>query len=359
MPSNGPLRHIDKNRGIKEDEAVSVETFISVGENIHCTRIYKVGGLYVAATETGHAVRYKDGDTACELPVPDHFTQSADWENGKVKHCAVAMWQGLYGDEAARQAGIHYLQCLARRQEAAGATYLDINVDEFSTDVEERVNLMRWAIDIVQQAVAIPVSVDSSNIQILQAGLESCDAGRKRPMVNSVSLERADAVDVAVAAKAVVIASAAGEKDLPNAVEDRMANINAIMQRLRDAGMPLADIHVDPLVFPISTDGQNGVRFLDTVAAVRAQYGPEIHIVAGLSNVSFGMPERKLINQVFTSLALQRGADGGIVDPIQINKDVLNAIDENEERFQLARALLLGEDDFGMNFIMASREGKL
>ena len=99
--------------------------------------------------------------------------------------------------------------------------------------------------------------------------------------------------------------------------------------------------------------------FLDAVRLAREAYGPEIHVVAGLSNISFGMPNRKLINQVFSRLALESGADGGIVDPLQISPAILNALDPEAEPFQLARALLMGEDDFGMNFITAAREGKL
>ena len=94
------------------------------------------------------------------------------------------------------------------------------------------------------------------------------------------------------------------------------------------------------------------------MAAIRKQYGPEVHITGGLSNVSFGMPARKLINQVFTWLAVQAGADSGIVDPAHINGRILAALDQTTEAFQLAQALLTGQDEYGINFITASREGK-
>jgi 5-methyltetrahydrofolate--homocysteine methyltransferase len=203
------------------------------------------------------------------------------------------------------------------------------------------------------------MSIDSSNLEILQAGLEACDKSRGRPMVNSVSLERTQAIDVAAKHKAVIIASAAGESGLPNNTEERLANLDRLMPRLAKAGFTPGDIHVDPLVFPISVDGNNGKGFLDAVSAIRQKYGEDIHIVAGLSNVSFGMPARKIINQVFTWLAVEAGADGGIVDPLQINVKSLNSLDPKSEPFELARALLMGEDEFGMNFISASRDEKL
>lgn len=339
---------------------MQVEKFIAVGENIHCTRIYKVGGKFVKAQPDGSwAVCYRAGDETRKLPIPGHFVGGDDWSNGKVKHCAVAIWQGVYGEGDAQASGKDYIQQLARRQEAAGATYLDINVDEFSTDVDERVKLMQWTVDVTQQAVAIPMSIDSSNEVILKAGLASCDISRGRPMVNSVSLERQDAIAVAAAYNAVVIASAAGEEGLPANTDERMANLERLVPMLKASGMADADLHIDPLVFPISVNGRNGIGFLDAVAKVREIFGPEVHIVAGLSNVSFGMPGRKLINQVFTYMAVARGADGGIVDPMQINAGILSKLDPDAENVKLAKALLTGEDDFGMNYIAASREGKL
>ncbi len=338
---------------------MNINTFISVGENIHCTRIFKVGGKNAGPNAKGEQViTYKSGKDTRELPVPAVFVQGGDWANGKVKHCAVAIWQGNYGDAAGKAAGIEYLQALAKRQEAQGATYLDINVDEFSTDIPERIRLMKWTVDIVQQAVKIPMSIDSSNIEILRAGLASCDPARGRPMVNSVSLERVDAIRAVAEYKAVVIASAAGEKGMPANTDERLANVARLMTHLKAAGFDLPAIHIDPLVFPISVDAENGNRFLDAVAALRKTYGPAIHIVAGLSNISFGMPNRKLINQVFSWLAVEKGADGGIVDPAQIGKEILNGLDPQAKEFKLAVDLLTGKDEYGMAFIEAFRGGE-
>ncbi len=336
---------------------MQVDCFIGVGENIHCTRIYKVGGKYCQPNaQGGHDLVYQDGKDTRRLPVPAAFTGQADWQAGRVKHCAVALWQGNYGGDAERAQAVDYLHTLARQQAAAGATYLDINVDEFSTDTAERVRLMQWTVGVVQQAVSIPMSIDSSNQEILQAGLQAASvAGRARPMVNSVSLERTSAIEVAARHGAVVIASAAGETGLPSTPEERLANFARLFPRLQAAGFALSDIHADPLVFPISTDGENGKRFLATVRAVRETYGPAIHIVAGLSNVSFGMPQRSLINQVFAHLAVEAGADGGIVDPLQINACILSKLDTAAEDYKLARALLLGDDEYGMNYIAAFR----
>lgn len=337
-----------------------MKKLIVVGENIHCTRVYKVGGNFVRQVEPGrYAIAYGGKGGSRFLPIPPRFLETADWAAGKLKHCAVAVWQGLYGDAQGQAAAIDYLHHLAARQEAAEASFLDVNVDEFSTDIAERCRAVRWVVDVVQAGSRLPLSIDSSNPAILRAGLEACDQGRGRPMVNSVSLERKESIPVAAEFKAVVIASAAGEKDLPRNTAQRLANIGSLMPLLAAAGITGDRVYLDPLVFPVATDSNNAQSFLEAVAAIRRTYGPGIHITGGLSNVSFGMPTRKLINQVFTWLAVEVGADSGILDPLQMNSTILAAVDTTTEPFRLAKALLTGEDLFGVEFITAHREGKL
>ena len=193
----------------------------------------------------------------------------------------------------------------------------------------------------------------------MRAGLEACDQARARPMINSISLERITLLPMMAEFKPAVVASAAGEDDLPATVEARLANLERLIPQLTQQGLEFGAIHIDPLVFTISTDSANGRMFLDSVKAIRSKYGSDIRIIGGLSNISFGMPNRKLINQVFTDLAIEYGLDGGIVDPIQINLQSLQNMDKNSEAYSLARALLMGEDEFGMDFITAHREGRL
>ncbi|MBN2302683.1 MAG: dihydropteroate synthase [Lentisphaerae bacterium] len=214
---------------------MKLSKFISVGENIHCTRILKVGGKHVTRSTNGeYVINFQSNGNSKQLPVPEKFQKNADWESGKLKHCAAAIWQGNYGNKTNIQTAIDYLQSMARAQQKAGATYLDINVDEFSTDIEERIKLMKWIVDIVQKAVSIPMSIDSSNANILRAGLEACDKFKTRgkPMMNSVSLERAETTDIASEFGAVVIASATGETSLPSTKEERILNLDRLLSKL-------------------------------------------------------------------------------------------------------------------------------
>jgi len=334
--------------------------FIAVGENIHCTRIYKVGGAFVKSLdENTQVIAYQEDGREKHLPIAKRFVEASDWKNGKVKHAAVAMWQGLHGSEAEKQAGVDYLHYMVRNQEAHGASYLDLNVDEFSIDIGEREELIRWAADTIQQVSTVPLSIDSSNVEILKAGLDACQSAKGSPMVNSVSLERKEGIQVAKDAGAVVIAAGSGETSMPTNREERITNLKSLIALLGKTGFNYSQIYLDPLVFPASVDPKNGLMILETIEELRKDYGQEIHFAPGLSNISYGMPNRKLINQVFTYLCVQRGLDGGIVDPIQINENALAAVDLKSESFQLTEAFLTGRDQFGMNYISAVRSGRL
>ncbi len=339
---------------------MSARPFIVIGEKIHCTRVFKTDGNRIVKNPDGsYALSYRRAEEHRQMPIPPEIAAGRDWAAGKVKHCAVALHQALRGKGEARELGKDYLQALAEEQERQGAHYLDVNVDEYTADPSERAEAMRWIARVLQETSRLPLSIDSSQTSVLRAGLAVCDRARGRPMLNSASLERADAIGLTAEYDADVVASAAGEKSLPRTVEERLANLRELVGRLKKLGRPDDSLFLDPLVFPVATDGRNGQSFLEAVAAIRREFGPALHITAGFSNVSFGLPNRKLINEVFAWLAREAGADSGIVDPGQINGALLDALDPASEGFRLARALLMNEDEFGAEFIAAAREGRI
>jgi 5-methyltetrahydrofolate--homocysteine methyltransferase len=132
-----------------------------------------------------------------------------------------------------------------------------------------------------------------------------------------------------------------------------------MIDRALAMGIPMARIYVDPLVFPISVDGQFGHHCLDAIRELRARYGPELHITGGMSNVSFGIPERRLINDVFLVLAVEAGADSGIIDPIANNVDAALTRDRTTRPFELAHAVLTGADRNCRAYMKAFRAGEL
>ena len=292
--------------------------FIIVGENVHTTRVVMRKGKLVSEKDDGRAVvRYTtvDGDKR-QLPISEATKKTQDYEEGRVKHIKVAVQAAMSGDTANATEGVEYLKRQIQKQAEAGADYLDVNVDEISIKLEDQLAAMDWLVRFVQAETDLPVSVDSSNIDVIRSGLQAWDAAGGRPMLNSASLERLDALDLAVEYKARVIVTAAGESGMPSNAEERVTNASRMVDSGLERGLALDDLFVDPLIFPISVDGRFGPHSLDAIRTLRERYGEQIHITGGFSNVSFGIPSRKWINDVFIILAVEAGADSGIIDPV-------------------------------------------
>ncbi|NLL82885.1 MAG: dihydropteroate synthase [Lentisphaerae bacterium] len=336
------------------------QPFIIIGENIHCTRSRLTNGSFVTELAGGrYGLVFKDGTATRTLPVPEAIVAGEEWANGKVRHVAVAVWQGLYGQGAEQAVALDYIRAMARDQEEAGAAYLDLNVDEFSTDNDEKLRAVVWAVNLLQEASPLPVSVDSSNLEIIRAGVKACNPNRSKPLVNSVSLERVDAISIAAESGAGVVAGAGGASGMPENMEERLANTAVLMAMLEEHGLARNDIYLDPLVYPVSVKAENSLDVLETIRELRHIYGPDIHFAPGISNISFGLPKRPLINQVFARLCREHGCDGGIVDPRQINGSLLDSLDTESIAYRLTADLLLGRDEYGMEYISATRDGTI
>jgi 5-methyltetrahydrofolate--homocysteine methyltransferase len=116
---------------------------------------------------------------------------------------------------------------------------------------------------------------------------------------------------------------------------------------------------VDALVLPVAVDPEIGGHFLDAVRALRTAFGAELHLTGGLSNVSYGLPARKLLNDVFIDLAIAAGADSGIIDPLANDPRRIAGLDRGARPYQLAADLLTGADPYGGEFLRAFRAGEL
>lgn len=232
---------------------------------------------------------------------------------------------------------------LAKRQAEAGATWLDINAGTLPAQEPDD---LTWLIEVVQGVTDTPLSLDSANPRALNAVLP---AVKKTPMINSISgePERLEGILPIVAAHGCpVIALAMDDKKIPTTGEKRLEVIHKIMEATRAAGVPDSNVYLDPLAMTLSTNTQSAMIAFDTMRAVRQEY-PEAHLTIGLSNISFGLPARSVINHVFLSLAIQAGLDSAILDPL--DREIQAAI--------LTTELVLGRDKYCMNFIRASRKG--
>ncbi|MDP7743473.1 MAG: dihydropteroate synthase, partial [Lentisphaeria bacterium] len=267
--------------------------------------------------------------------------------------------QAAMSDNAGEvETGMAFLHNLVRRQVEAGAHFLDLNVDEISIRRKEQEAAMRWLVPTVAGMCDTPLSIDSSCIGTIAAGLEA--AGSDRPvMLNSASLERLDSVDLAVQYNCHLIATAAGADGMPLDTEERVINASKVVEAAVAKGIPLDRIYVDPLTFPISVDAEFGVHCLEAIRQLREKFGPEIHITGGFSNVSFGIPMRRLVNDAFTNLAVEAGADSGIIDPVTSPLARVFSADRESAPYKLAENMLLGNDKFCKAYLEAFRAGEL
>ena len=339
----------------------SPDDFTVIGENIHATRIVLRNGRRVTTLDDGtEAVTFKgeEGEDLF-LRVPDSFKSTQPYQEGRIKHFSIAVQKGIGDDPAEQAEGAAYINYEVRTQTSAGAAFLDLNVDEVDYHLDVQKKAIAWLVRTVQEVSPVPPSVDSSAAEIIAAGLDEYDGRAGRPMINSVALERLETLDLVKKHNARVIVTAAGIDGMPNDDVERVANVQQVLTAAKAVEIPMDDIYIDCLVFPISVDAGYGRHYLDAVKSIREAYGTELHITGGLSNVSFGLPMRKLINETFTFLGLEEGIDSGIIDPVQSKiENVLN-LDLDSEPVQRARDLLLGRDDFAMNYIQAYRAGKL
>lgn len=244
--------------------------------------------------------------------------------------------------EAAEKRDAEFFRDLARKQATAGAHLLDVN----GGLPEKEVELLSWLVDLVQSVVDIPLCLDSADPQALVQALPRC---KQRPMVNSISDEPARwaMLPVLKEHRPKVIALCLSEAGTPTAVDDRVATASRLIDRLTAEGFALDDIYVDPCVMPLAT-GPHGQNLLAAVSQIAARY-PGVHISAGVSNVSFGLPVRKLLNQSFLLLLMAHGLDAAIVDPC----------DPQLMMNLTAAEALLSRDAHCKSYVRAYREGKL
>ncbi|MCH7735309.1 MAG: dihydropteroate synthase, partial [Chloroflexi bacterium] len=306
------------------------------------------------------AVTWKDGSGEERLLIiPEHFKESQAYGQNQHKHFMIAIWKGVHGDADESADGAAFVQREAVRQAEAGASFLDLNVDEVSPNVDEQTRSMRWLVETVQQVATVPLSIDSSLPAIIEEGLAAYDGSAGRPMLNSVALERIDTLDLVTKHNAHVVITAAGRDGMPDNADERVENVSEVLEAALSAGIPPGDIHIDGLVFPIAVDGRYGMDYLNAITKLRDKFGADVHIGGGLSNVSFGIPNRRLVNDVFLHMAIEHGADSGIIDPITTKVARSLDLDTDSEPVQLALDMLHGNDDYCMNYIAAHRDGRL
>ena len=238
-----------------------------------------------------------------------------------------------------------FIQNLAKKQVDGGAHWLDVNA---GTHPDREVDDMLWLIGLIQGVTEAPLCLDSANPKALAAAMS---AVKKTPMINSISGEPdrlANVLPIVAQYGCEVIALCMDDKGIPNDVDGRMVVARKLFEATRGAGVPDEKVYVDALVMTIATNTEAGKATLETIRGIRSEF-PKAHISLGLSNVSFGLPVRSLVNRTFLTLAVAAGMDTAIIDP---NDRELKAA-------LFATDLLLGNDKHCLNYTRAFRKGLL
>ncbi|MEW6217684.1 MAG: methyltetrahydrofolate cobalamin methyltransferase [Candidatus Bipolaricaulota bacterium] len=233
----------------------------------------------------------------------------------------------------------------ALRQVEAGADYVDVNAGTFLSEEPE---VLRWLVSTIQGSTDVPLCIDSPNPAAVRWALE---VHRGKALVNSISGESSRFDDVLQLVKEYgcgVVALCLDDDGMPSSGKEAVEKGGRLVERLLVAGVPAEDIFVDPLVRPISTDSGAGVAVVEVIRILREEY-PGVHTICGLSNVSFGLPQRRLLNQAFLVATMTAGLDAVILDPLDARLMAL---------LRAAEAVL-GRDEYCARYLRAYREGRL
>ncbi|MGD0153839.1 MAG: methyltetrahydrofolate cobalamin methyltransferase [Thermacetogeniaceae bacterium] len=238
-----------------------------------------------------------------------------------------------------------FIYSLAVKQAKAGADYIDVCA---GTEPAVEVEALMWLMEIVQDAVDLPLCIDSPNPRVIeQVFLQAKQPG----IVNSVSAEK-DKCDIIYpllqGTEWQAIGLTCDNSGIPGDVQTRVEIAGRLVETAGRYGISPDRLHIDPLVIALSTDNQSMLKFMKAAWEIK-EACPSVKITSGLSNISFGMPLRRVVNQGFLTLAMYAGMDSAIMDPC--NQEMMATL--------LATEALLGRDKFCRKFSNAYRKGSI
>ena len=247
--------------------------------------------------------------------------------------------------EEIRNKDNEFIVQVARDQREAGADFIDVNAGIF---VGQEGDYMKWLVETVQNNVDAPCCIDSPDPKVIEEGLK---VHKGVPLVNSISLESPrydDILSVIKGSDVKIIALCMSDEGMPYTKDARMKIADKLVNGLTANDVPLENIYVDPLVQPIGSGDTLGLEFLNTIEQIHEEF-KGINTICGLSNISFGLPKRKFVNQAFMIMAITKGLNAAIMNPLD-QKMMANIV---------VAEMLAGKDEFCANYMDAYREGLL
>jgi len=314
---------------------------IIIGENLNATRKIKGSSPRIVKEDDRRYLPYTDGSGVTRgLDLTDAFpTDPAEHAKAMIPYIA----------QCFLKKDLTYLEAAVQAQIKTGAHIIDLCVDEMSPTPEERMEWMRWVVQTVQGMTNAIVSIDSSDSLTIEAGLRAHDPKKSRPCINSVNLEEGRYVLHAMAKeyKAYLAGNASGRSGVPYSADERVENLFKLSKEMDEHGIPIEDRFLDALVFPVGAGTEYGQHYLDAVRRLRETF-PDVHIFGGHSNVSFGLPDRKVLNDAFLILSILAGCDTLMIDPL------MNLPREYIE-FKIAVTALTGKDEYSRAYLAYQR----
>ena len=240
-----------------------------------------------------------------------------------------------------------FLRELAKIQYDCGAHMLDVNAGVAGgNEIED----LPWLIQLVQKEVPIPLMIDSANPDALKAAL-AVYRHTELPIINSISGEEEKwkkLFPILSQKRGKIVVLCMDDQGIPKTAEERIGVASRLFDRLTEAGMPEDQIYFDPLVLAVSVQSDAGLVTLETIRSLRLKF-PKSHIICGASNVSMGLPGRKLINRTFIAMAIFAGLDTLFIDVR--DQALLSTI--------YASRPLVHQDDYCMEYLKAYRAKKI
>jgi len=230
-------------------------------------------------------------------------------------------------------------------QAAAGAKFIDVNA---GTNVASEASDLVWMTELVQSVTNLPCCIDSPNPEAIAKALA---VHKGKALINSITPEKARLDGIVPLVRQYntdVVALLMGEGVCTTSAQERLQLADLIVKRIEKEGIALDRVYFDPAVYAIATDPRAGLATIETIRELKRTY-PQAKTICGLSNVSFGLPNRRLLNRTYLAMLVEAGLDGAIMDPTDVG--MVSAL-------YAARALT-GRDEYCMEYITGHRENKL
>lgn len=225
------------------------------------------------------------------------------------------------------------------------ANYLDVNAGSF---IGEEAKHLKWLIEVVQEVTDCPLCIDSPDPDVIKSVLPVVKAP---PMINSITLEphRLEGIlPLVVEYKCKAIALCQTRDSMAETTQDKVEMASKLVEKLSASGVALDDLYRDPLVYLVAATTESAPATLDAIEQIMKRF-PGVHTTCGLTNISYGLPDRRLVNRTFLVAAVVRGLDSAIIDPT--DKELYGALK--------AAVMVMGKDEFRMEYIRPFREGRL